>query len=94
MYDVMHMIGGSQQIKFGETYAKSIKTGQFDLGKQIIQFCQQNHKSRNIWFLKSEHPVLQTQHIDKETYTNDFKAFTYTYLHKQDMKRMGYNEST
>jgi hypothetical protein len=29
------------------------------------------------------------QHIDKETYTNDFKTFTHTYLHKPDMKRIG-----
>jgi hypothetical protein len=26
MYYVMHMTGGSQQIKFGGTYAKSVKT--------------------------------------------------------------------
>jgi hypothetical protein len=45
MYYMMYMIGGSQQIKFGETYAKSTKTGQSDLGNQIIQFCQQNHKN-------------------------------------------------
>jgi hypothetical protein len=54
----MHMIGGSQQIKFGETYAKSAKTGQSDLGNRIIQFCQQNHKNRNTRFLKLEHPVF------------------------------------
>jgi hypothetical protein len=29
---VMHMTGGSQQIKFGEIYATSTKTGQSDLG--------------------------------------------------------------
>jgi hypothetical protein len=28
MYYVMHMTGGSQQIKFGETYAKCVKIGQ------------------------------------------------------------------
>jgi hypothetical protein len=33
---VMHMIGGSQQIKFGETYAKSGKTRQSGLGNRII----------------------------------------------------------
>jgi hypothetical protein len=27
MYYVMHMIGGSQQIKYGEPYVKSVKTG-------------------------------------------------------------------
>jgi hypothetical protein len=36
MYYVMHMTGGSQQLKFGETYAKSAKIRQSDLGNQII----------------------------------------------------------
>jgi hypothetical protein len=45
MYYVMHMTGGSQQIKFGEIYDKSAKTGQFNLENWIIQFCQQNHKN-------------------------------------------------
>jgi hypothetical protein len=58
MYYVMHIIGGSQQLKFGETYAKSTKTGQSDLGNQIIWFCQQNHKNWNIWFIKLEHPIF------------------------------------
>jgi hypothetical protein len=40
MYYVIHMTGGSQQIKFGETYAKSVKTEQSGLGNQIIWFCQ------------------------------------------------------
>jgi hypothetical protein len=44
------MTGGSQQLKFRETYAKSVKTGQSGLENQIIQFCQQNHKNWNIWF--------------------------------------------
>jgi hypothetical protein len=52
------MTGGSQQLKFEETYAKSAKTGQSGLGNRIIWFCQQNHKDRNIRFLKSEHPVF------------------------------------
>jgi hypothetical protein len=69
------MIGGSQQLKFGETYAKSAKTGKSDLGNWIIQFCQQNHKNRIILF-------FQTQYTDKKIYTNNFKAFTHTYLHK------------
>jgi hypothetical protein len=55
---VMHMTGGSQQLKFGETYAKSAKTEHPDLGNQIIRFCQQNHKNRNIRFLKPEHPIF------------------------------------
>jgi hypothetical protein len=76
------MTEGSHQLKFGQTYAKSIKTGHSNLGNRIIWFCQQNHKNRNIWFLKPEHPFFQTQHIDKKTYTNHFKAFTHTYLHK------------
>jgi hypothetical protein len=58
MYYVMHMTGGSQQLKFEETYAKSVKTGQSDLGNQIIQFYQKNHKNQNIRFLKPEHPVF------------------------------------
>jgi hypothetical protein len=36
----MHMTGGSQQLKFGETYTKSAKTGQSDLGNRIIRFFQ------------------------------------------------------
>jgi hypothetical protein len=47
-YYVMHMTGRSQQLKFGETYAKSGKTGQSGLENRIIQFCQKNHKNRNI----------------------------------------------
>jgi hypothetical protein len=39
------MTGESQQLKFGETYAKSTNTEQSDLGNRIIQFCQQNHKN-------------------------------------------------
>jgi hypothetical protein len=69
------MTGGSQQLKFGETYDKSAKTEQSGLGNWIIWFCQQNHINRNIQF-------FQTQRIDKKTYTNDFNAFTHTYLHK------------
>jgi hypothetical protein len=79
------MTVGSQQLKFGETYAKSARTGQSGLRNWIIRFCQQNHKNRNIQF-------FQTRHIDKKTYiNNDFKTFTHTYLHKQDIKRIGYN---
>jgi hypothetical protein len=55
IYYVIHMTGGSQQIKFGETYAKSAKIGQTGLGNWIICFCQQNHKNWIIWFLKPEH---------------------------------------
>jgi hypothetical protein len=69
------MTGGSQQLKFEETYANSTKTRQPGLKNRIIQFYQQNHKNRNIQF-------FQTQHIDKKIYTNDFNAFTHTYLHK------------
>jgi hypothetical protein len=35
-YYVMHMIGGSEQLKFGETYAKSTKTGQSSLRNRIV----------------------------------------------------------
>jgi hypothetical protein len=52
------MTGESQQLKFGETYAKSTNTEQSDLGNRIIQFCQQNHKNWNIQFLKPEHPIF------------------------------------
>jgi hypothetical protein len=45
MYYVMHMTAGSQQLKFGETYVKSAKTGQSGLRNRIIWFCQQNHKN-------------------------------------------------
>jgi hypothetical protein len=69
------MRGGSQQLKFGETYAKYVKTGQPGLVNRVIRFYQLNHKNRNIRF-------FQTQYIDKKTYTNNFKAFTHTYLHK------------
>jgi hypothetical protein len=37
MYYVMHMTGGSQKIKFEETYAKSVKTGQSSLKNRIIE---------------------------------------------------------
>jgi hypothetical protein len=39
MYYVMHKTGGSQQIKFGETHAKSDKIGQFGLANRTIRFC-------------------------------------------------------
>jgi hypothetical protein len=58
MYYVMHMTRGLEQIKFGEIYAKSAKTGQSSLENRIIWFCQQNHKNQNIWFLKPEHPIF------------------------------------
>jgi hypothetical protein len=38
MQYVMHMIGGSQQLKFKETYAKSVKIGQSSLENRIIRF--------------------------------------------------------
>jgi hypothetical protein len=37
------MTGGSQQLKFGETYAKSAKTGQPNLGNWIIRFGKLDH---------------------------------------------------
>jgi hypothetical protein len=58
MYYVMHMLGGSQQIKFGETYAKFVKIGQSILENRIIRVCQQNHKNQNIQFLKLKHSVF------------------------------------
>jgi hypothetical protein len=58
MYYVMHIIVGSQQIKFGETYVKFVKTGQSDLANQNIQFSQHNQKNRNIWFGKSDYLVF------------------------------------
>jgi hypothetical protein len=58
MYYVIHMTGGSQQLKFEEIFAKSIKIRQSDLGNRIIRFCQENHKNRNIRFLKPEHLVF------------------------------------
>jgi hypothetical protein len=36
IYYMMHMTGRSQQLKFGETYAKYTKTGQSGLGNRII----------------------------------------------------------
>jgi hypothetical protein len=47
MYYVMHMIGGSQQIKFGETYAKSAKIRQSG-------FARQDQQNQKIWFIKPE----------------------------------------
>jgi hypothetical protein len=52
------MIEGSQQLKFGETYAKFVKIRQSGLRNQIVRFCQQNHKNQKIMFLKPEHPVF------------------------------------
>jgi hypothetical protein len=53
IYYVMHITGGSQQIKFRETYAKSTKTRQSSLANRTIQFCQARPT-------KPEHPVYKT----------------------------------
>jgi hypothetical protein len=36
MYYVMHMTGESQQLKFGETYAKAVKTRQSGLSSGFV----------------------------------------------------------
>jgi hypothetical protein len=78
--------------KIGETYAKSVKTGQSGLINWIIQFCQAKP-------IKPEHPVyktetssfFQTQHIDKKILIIAFQAFKNIYLHKIDMNKIDNN---
>jgi hypothetical protein len=55
---VMHMIGGSKQIKFGETYAKSVKIGQSDLANRTTSFAIQDQQNRNIRFIKPEPSIF------------------------------------
>jgi hypothetical protein len=47
------MTGGSQQLKFGETYAKSVKIGWFGLGKP-------DHLVLSAKPQKLKHPVSKT----------------------------------
>jgi hypothetical protein len=44
-----------------------------------------------VWKIGSSDFVSKT--TKTKTNTNDFKAFTHTYLHKQDMKGIGYNHN-
>jgi hypothetical protein len=50
--------GGSQQLKFGETYAKSVKTGQSGLGNRTIRFGKPDHSVLSIKPQKLRHPVF------------------------------------
>jgi hypothetical protein len=53
------MTGGSQQLKFRETYAKSVKIGQSDLGNRIIQFFQTQYIDKKTYTIHLSH-VLTT----------------------------------
>jgi hypothetical protein len=59
------MIGGSQQLKFGETYGKSAKTGQTDLGNQIIQFFQTEHIDKETYTIHLRHVLTEYLGIHK-----------------------------
>jgi hypothetical protein len=66
------MIEGSQQLKFREIYAKSVKTGQSDLRNRIIQF-----QNRTVRFGKPDHPILSAKpqkpkHLIFKTGTSSF----------------------
>jgi hypothetical protein len=56
------MIGGSQQLKFKETYAKSVKTGQSSLGNWIIRFFQTQHIDKETYTIYPRH--LLTTYLD------------------------------
>jgi hypothetical protein len=61
----MHMTGRSQQLKFGETYAKSVKTGQPDLGNRIIRFFQTQHIDKETYTIHLRHVLTEYLGIHK-----------------------------
>jgi hypothetical protein len=58
------MTEGSHQLKFGETYAKSVKTKQSGLENRIIRFGKPNHPVLSAKPQKPEHPVSKTRTSD------------------------------
>jgi hypothetical protein len=65
MYYVMHMIGGSQKLKFEETYAKSAKIGQSNLGNWIIRFFQTQHIDKVTYNIHLRHSLTAYLGIHK-----------------------------
>jgi hypothetical protein len=59
------MTGGSQQLTFGETYAKSAKTRQSDLGNRIIQFFQTQHIDKETYTIHLKHVLTEYLGIHK-----------------------------
>jgi hypothetical protein len=59
------MTGGSQQLKFGETYAKFAKTGQPDLGNQIIRFFHTQHIYKETYIIHLRHVLTSYLGIHK-----------------------------
>jgi hypothetical protein len=59
------MIGGSQQLKFGETYAKFAKTRQSGLGNQIIRFFQTQHIDKETYTIHLRHVLTAYLGIHK-----------------------------
>jgi hypothetical protein len=59
------MTGGSQQLKFGETYAKSAKTGQSGLGNRIIPFFQTQHIDKETYTIHLRHVLIAYLGIHK-----------------------------
>jgi hypothetical protein len=59
------MTGGSQQLKFGETYAKSAKTGQSSLGNWIIPFFQTQHIDKETYTIHLRHVLIAYLGIHK-----------------------------
>jgi hypothetical protein len=63
------MIGGSQQLKFRETYAKSVKTGQSGLENRIIRFFQTQHIDKETYTIHLRYSLTAYLGIHK-TYSN------------------------
>jgi hypothetical protein len=59
------MTGGSQQLKFGETYAKSAKTEQSGLRNWIIQFFQTQHIKKKTYTIHLRHVLIAYLGIHK-----------------------------
>jgi hypothetical protein len=59
------MTGGSQQLKFGETYVKSAKTRQSGLKNQIIQFFQTPHIDKETYIIHLRHVLTAYLGIHK-----------------------------
>jgi hypothetical protein len=59
------MTGGSQQLKFGEIYAKSAKTRQSGLGNRIIQFFQTQYIDKETYTIYLRHSLTTYLGIHK-----------------------------
>jgi hypothetical protein len=49
------MTGGSQQLKFGKTYAKSVKIGQSSLKNRMIRFFQTQDIDKETYTIHLRH---------------------------------------